>query len=58
MTENKKTKEQIILRELDFQIGDTIHLSNISLRTIQNEVQLMRKELESYLKKFIVVDMK
>lgn len=42
---NKKTKENIIIRELDFQIGDTIHLDNLPQRTTQNQTYLMNTGL-------------
>lgn len=45
ITGNKKTKDNIIIRELDFQIGDTIHLTNLSLRTARNQTLLMNTGL-------------
>ena len=42
---NKKTKERTILRELDFNIGDTIHLSNLSQRLAKNQALLMNTGL-------------
>jgi len=41
----KKTKERIILRELDFGIGDTIHIQNIANRTAWNQTLLMNTGL-------------
>lgn len=45
VTGNKKTKENIIVREMDFTIGDTIHLQNIAQRTTKNQTYLMNTGL-------------
>ncbi|MFT4971771.1 MAG: outer membrane protein assembly factor BamA [Saprospiraceae bacterium] len=45
VTGNKKTKENVIIRELDFSIGDTIHLNNIPVRTAKNQALLMNTSL-------------
>ena len=42
---NKRTKTKVILRELDFSIGDTIHLSNLSRRLRENEYNVMNTGL-------------
>ena len=45
VTGNKKTKQSILLRELDFGISDTIHLSNLATRTARNQILLMNSGL-------------
>ena len=45
VTGNKRTKSDIILRELDFQIGDTISLSNLTFRLQQNEFNILNTGL-------------
>lgn len=42
---NKRTKSDIILRELDFTIGDTIHLSNLTQRLQENEYNILNTGL-------------
>jgi outer membrane protein assembly factor BamA len=42
---NKKTKENVIIREFDFKISDTIHLSNLSVRIAKNQALLMNTGL-------------
>lgn len=45
VTGNKKTKESVIVRELDFSVGDTIHLNNLPIRTAANQSWLMNTGL-------------
>ena len=42
---NRKTRENILVRELDFKIGDTIHLQNLPLRIAKNQTLLMNTGL-------------
>lgn len=42
---NKHTRTDIILRELDFQEGDTISLSNLAFRLQQNELNILNTGL-------------
>ena len=42
---NKRTKEAIVLRELDFGIGDTIHLTNLVQRIQENEYNILNTGL-------------
>jgi len=42
---NKRTKERVILRELDFSIGDTLSLNNLSVRSESNEQLVMNTSL-------------
>ncbi len=42
---NKKTREKIILRELDFEVGDTITNSNLTARLALNQTLLMNADL-------------
>lgn len=42
---HKRTKTDIILRELDFKIGDTIHLDHLSQRLRENELNIMNTGL-------------
>ncbi|MEO1261775.1 MAG: BamA/TamA family outer membrane protein [Bacteroidota bacterium] len=42
---NKRTKETIVLRELDFDIGDTIHLSGLVERIRENEYNILNTGL-------------
>lgn len=44
---NKHTKKGIILRELDFHVGDTIHLDGLSSRIEHNQYLLMNSGLFS-----------
>ncbi len=44
---NKHTKRDIILRELDFQIGDTIHIDGLAGRIERNQYLLMNTDLFS-----------
>lgn len=45
ITGNKRTRPEIILRELDFQEGDTIALSELAERIERNELKLMNTGL-------------
>lgn len=45
VTGNKRTREEIIIRELDFAIGDTIHLNSLAARLEKNENYLMNTGL-------------
>lgn len=42
---NKRTKEKVILRELDFQVGDTLNLENWTLTKERNEEWVMNTGL-------------
>lgn len=42
---NKKTKERIVLRELDFEVGDTLHIDQISKVIERNEANLINTGL-------------
>lgn len=42
---NKRTKEAVILRELDFELGDTIHAINLSNRLETNQKWVMNTSL-------------
>ncbi len=42
---NKRTKDEIILRELDFSLGDTILLTQLSARIKENEFNIMNTGL-------------
>jgi outer membrane protein assembly factor BamA len=45
ITGNKRTKTDIILRELDFKVGDTIALPNLTFRLEQNEFNILNTGL-------------
>ena len=42
---NKRTKESVILRELNFEIGDTIHAANLTDRLVNNQQLVMNTSL-------------
>ena len=47
---NKKTKDKIIFRELDFEVGDTIFLENLNQRFLGNEKRLLNTSLFTIIK--------
>lgn len=42
---NKKTKDRIVLREMDFSVGDTIYTDELSKRLIENEKRILNTGL-------------
>ncbi len=50
ITGNQKTKDRIVYRELDFQVGDTIPLAELSNRLSQNQLFLMNTALFAWAK--------
>ena len=47
---NNKTKDKIIFRELDFEVGDTIYLENLTQRFLENEKRLLNTSLFTIVK--------
>ena len=47
---NKKTKSDLILREMDFKVNDTIHIASVSERFEKNEKLLMNTGLFNLVK--------